>query len=56
MTRVEEPLTVYPELTANEAYFIDQDGTLAEIKPHHDHEVVPHKIHQILDRLAAHNA
>ncbi|EDV5119401.1 trehalose-phosphatase [Salmonella enterica] len=51
-----EPLTVSPELTANYAYFFDLDGTLAEIKPHPDQVVVPHKILQLLDRLAAHNA
>ncbi len=55
-TRVAEPLTVSPELTANYAYFFDLDGTLAEIKPHPDQVVVPHKILQLLDRLAAHNA
>ncbi|CHU07650.1 trehalose phosphatase [Salmonella enterica subsp. enterica serovar Typhi] len=48
-TRVAEPLTVSPELTANYAYFFDLDGTLAEIKPHPDQVVVPHKILQLLD-------
>lgn len=54
-TRVAEPLTVSPNSLRTMRIF-DLDGTLAEIKPHPDQVVVPHKILQLLDRLAAHNA
>ncbi len=50
-----EPLTVSPNSLRTMRIF-DLDGTLAEIKPHPDQVVVPHKILQLLDRLAAHNA
>ncbi|MDT4309933.1 trehalose-phosphatase [Klebsiella aerogenes] len=47
-----DQISVPPELTGNHAFFLDLDGTLADIKPHPDQVVIPEDVLQMLRLLA----
>jgi trehalose 6-phosphate phosphatase len=49
---VADQISVPPELIGNYAFFLDLDGTLADIKPHPDQVVIPENVLQTLRVLA----